>query len=158
MRVFALSDKIPTKFQRLCRCFRSRLRKHRHSRSAQLSIGTYENTMRPNRKWKTFKMATSQLQMRVFALSDKISTEFQRLYLRFRGPEFHWNLWEWCATKPEVDSTKCSANARIFDLFTCNDTHMITQFWSTNTTVHMGIRSSEISIFSTFGSGAWYPP
>ena len=149
LRVSLPPDKISAKFHRLYLFFR-----------VQHSIGTHEN-------WEYYetiteveksKMATSQLQMRVFALFDKISTEFQRLYLHFWGPAFHWNLWEWCATKPEVGSTKCSANARIFDSFTGNDTHIITMFWSTNTTVHMRIWSSEIAIFSTSGSGVRYPP
>ena len=148
-RVSLPPDKISAKFHRLYLFF-----------GVQHSIETHEN-------WECYetipeveksKMATSQLQMRVFALSDKISTEIQRLYLRFWGPAFHWNLWEWCATKPEVGSTKCSANARLLDLFTGYDTHMITKFWSTNTTVHMCIWSSEIVIFSTSGSGARNPP
>ena len=35
------------------------------------------------------KMAASELQMHVSPLTDKISTEFQRLYLFFRGLAFH---------------------------------------------------------------------
>ena len=116
MHVSPLPDKISTKFQRLYQFF---------SRSS-ISLGLMKILWDRTGSGK-FKMATSQLLLRVSALSEKISTEFQRLYLRFWGPAFHWNLWEWCATKPEAESTKCSANARLFDLFSGIDTHMITR-------------------------------
>ena len=116
MHVSPLPDKISKKFQRLYLFFRG-VAFHKDS-------WKYYETKPEVEK---FKMATSQLLLRVSALSDKISTGFQRLNLRFWGPAFHWNLWEWCATKPEVENTKCSANARLFDLFSGNDTHMITK-------------------------------
>jgi len=50
-------------------------------------------------------MAAAKLEIHVSPLPDKISTKFQRLYLCFRGPAFHWDLREYYATKPEVDKT-----------------------------------------------------
>ena len=44
----------------------------------------------------------SKLQMHVSLLPDKISTEFKRLCLCFRGLAFHWNSSEDYATKPQV--------------------------------------------------------
>ena len=59
-----------------------------------LSIGTYENIMRPNRKRNKFKMAAGKLCLRVSLPPDKISAKFHRLYLIVRGPAFHWDSWE----------------------------------------------------------------
>ena len=47
-------------------------------------------------------MVASKLQIHIFQLPDKISTKFQRLNLRFRGPAFHWDSWEYYATKLKV--------------------------------------------------------
>ena len=51
-------------------------------------------------------MAASKLQMHVNPLPDMISMIFQRLYLRFRGLAFHWDISEYHASKPEVEQPK----------------------------------------------------
>ena len=61
-----------TKFQRLCLCFRG-LAFHWDIREDYATKPELENS----------KMAASELQMHVTPLPDKISTKFQRLYLRF---------------------------------------------------------------------------
>ena len=44
--------------------------------------------------------------MHVYPLPDKISTKFQRQHLCFWGPAFHWDLWEYHATNPEVKNPR----------------------------------------------------
>ena len=55
-------------------------------------------------------MAASKLLIHRSPLPDKISTKFQRLYLYFRGPAFHWDSWKYYATKPEVEKFKMAAS------------------------------------------------
>jgi len=45
------------------------------------------------------QMAASKLQMHVSPFPDNLSTKFQRLYLCCRRPTFHWDPWEYYATK-----------------------------------------------------------
>ena len=55
-------------------------------------------------------MAASKLQIHVFPLPDQISTKFSWLYLCFRGPAFHWDSWDYNATKPEGEKSKMVAS------------------------------------------------
>jgi len=55
-------------------------------------------------------MAASKLKMHVSPLTDQISAKFQRLYLCFLGPAFHWDSRKYYATKPEVDNTNMAAS------------------------------------------------
>ena len=81
MHVSPLPDKISTKFQRLFLCFRGL--------AFHWDIWEDYETKPEVEK---FKMATSQLQLRASTLSGKISMEFKRLYLRFRGASFPLGL------------------------------------------------------------------
>jgi len=55
-------------------------------------------------------MAASKLKMHVSPLTDQISAKFQRLYLCFLGPAFHWDSREQYATEPEVKDTNMTAS------------------------------------------------
>ena len=56
------------------------------------------------------KMAASKLQVHVSPVPDETSTKFRRLYLCFRGLAFHWDSWEYYATKPDVEKFKMAAS------------------------------------------------
>ena len=55
-------------------------------------------------------MAVSKLQMHVSSLLDKISTKFRRLGLCLRSLDFHWDILEDYATKPELEKSKMVAS------------------------------------------------
>ena len=78
MHVSPLPDKISTKFQRLCLCFRG-IAFHWDIREDYAIKPELEKS----------KMAAFKLQMHVSPLPDKISTKFQPLYLFFRCLAFH---------------------------------------------------------------------
>jgi len=95
MHVSPLPGEISTTFQRLYLCFLGPAF-HWDSREYYATKPEVENTNK----------AASKLQMHVSPLPDEISAKFQRLYLCFRDPAFHWNPWEYLATKPEVEKYK----------------------------------------------------
>jgi len=76
----------------------------------RLSIGTHDNTMRPNPELDKTNMAASKPKMHVSSLTDQISAKFQRLYLCFLGPAFHWDSREYYATKPAVEYSNMAAS------------------------------------------------
>ena len=81
--VSPLPDKISTKFQQLYHHFRDP--------AIHSDLWKYGATKPEVDKC---KMASTKLHMHVSPLSDKLSTKFQRLYSRFRGPAFHcYAIW-----------------------------------------------------------------
>jgi len=50
------------------------------------------------------KMATTEMELVICQLLDKIETKFRRLDLHFRGAAFEWDEFKYCPTKPEVDN------------------------------------------------------
>ena len=97
MHVYPLTDKIDMKFWRLqplhlC-CW------------VQQSIGTCGNTLRPNRKWKNQRWRPLNLRECMISAPRQDINEVP-IAGRFRGPAFHWDLTEYCATKPEVDNPR----------------------------------------------------
>jgi len=50
------------------------------------------------------KMATSEMELVIYRLLDKIQSKFRRLDLHFQGPAFEWDKFKYCPTKPEVEN------------------------------------------------------
>jgi len=90
MHVSPLPDKISAKFQRLYLCFRGPA-SHWDTRAYYSTKTVVEKS----------KMVACYLEMHVSPLQVEIWTKFERLYLCFRGPAFHWDPLEYYATKPE---------------------------------------------------------
>jgi len=99
MHVSPLPDKISTKYQRLYLCFQEPSF-HKNQRECYATKPEVEKS----------KVAAYKFKMHVSSLPDKILAKFQRLYLYFRGPAFHWDLREYYATKPEVENTNMAAS------------------------------------------------
>jgi len=92
MYVSPVPDKISTKFQRLYLCFRGP--------TFNWNPREYYATKPEGEKAKT---AAFKLAMHASPLPDKLSTIFQRLQLRFRGPTFHWDYY---VTELELEKSK----------------------------------------------------
>ena len=99
MPVSLLPNKISTKFQQL----------HLYFRGLALHWDSWEDYV-TNLELEKSKMVASKLQMHVTPFPDKISTKFRRLYYCFRGLAFHWDSWEYYATKPEMEKSKMAAS------------------------------------------------
>ena len=99
LHVSSLPGKMSTKFQRLYLCS--------GAPASHWDSWEYYST---EPEVEISKMAASKLQMHVNSLPDKILSKFQRLYLCFLGPAFHWDSWEYYATVPEVGKCKMAAS------------------------------------------------
>ena len=96
--VSPLIDEISTKFQRRYQALGPAF----HSNRWECCVTKPEG--------EKLKIAASKLQIHFSPLPDKISTKFQRLHLCLRGPAFHWDSWEYYATKQEVEKSKMAAS------------------------------------------------
>jgi len=50
------------------------------------------------------KMATSEMELVIRQLLEKIETKFRRLDLHFRDPAVEWDEFKYCPNKPEVEN------------------------------------------------------
>jgi len=110
MHVSPLPDKITTKFKRQYPCFRS---------YTFHWVGPMRILCDQTGSGK-YKMAASKLEMHVSSLTEKISTHFKQLNLRYRGPAFHWDPRDCHTSKLEVEKSKSEITGKSHNLVWAN--------------------------------------
>jgi len=102
VHVSKLVDKIGTKVQRLCKCFRGP--------AVQLDCQKCCTT-KPEVRNPIYKsnMAAFKPEVPISKLVDKIGTNVQWLCKCFRGPATQWDYNKCCTTKPEVRKSNMAA-------------------------------------------------